>query len=97
MKKVIIDSDLGLGADDAGALAVAHYFDWKGDIELLATMSSTAFDYSISAINVINLYYGNQVTLGAFKGTFGLDGSNQNSYAQYLVENFPNGGIITKD
>lgn len=36
------------------------------------------------------------MTLGAFKGDFGYDVGSQNSYAQYLVENWPNGGIVTK-
>ena len=71
---LIVDTDLGFDVDDAGALAVAHHYADLGEVNLLATMHSTACDLGIAAVNVINTYYGRgHLPLGAYKGDFGTD------------------------
>ena len=55
---MIIDSDLGLGVDDVGAINVAHSLANEGLVDILATVSSTGFSKSIAAINVLNIYFG---------------------------------------
>ena len=100
-KKLIIDTDAGFDVDDIHALAVAYNLEKRGAVDVLATITSTSYKYSIAAVNVINTYYGRgDVPLGAYKGAFGdddSDNSNQNSYLKDLVDNFPNGGILSKD
>ena len=41
-------------------------------VDILATVTSTAFQYSIGGVNVINTYFGRgDIPLGAYKGPFG--------------------------
>jgi len=96
--KLIIDTDAGFDVDDVEAIALAHYFEKKGMVDILATVTSTAFRKSIAAVNVINCYYGRcDVPLGAYKGPFGWDYGGQNTYATDLYQNFPNNGITDRD
>ena len=63
---------------------------------ILATIHSTGFDLGIAAVKVINTYYGRPDTpLGAYKGPFGAKYGMQNKYAEDLINNYPNGGILT--
>ena len=96
--KLIIDSDAGFDVDDIHAVAVAHNLEKQGKVDIIATISSTAFRKSIAAINVINTYYGrSDIPLGAYKGLFGWDYGGQDTYATDLVNNFPNNGIKDRD
>merc|ERR1711998_1631 len=89
--KLIIDSDAGFDVDDIHAIAVAHNLEKQGKVDILATVSSTAFRKSIAAINVINCYYDrSDIPLGAYKGPFGWDYGGQDTYATKLVDKFPN-------
>ena len=96
--KLIIDTDAGFDVDDIHALAVAHNLEKQGRVDSLATVTSTAYQYSIAGVNVINTYYGRgDIPLGAYKGPFGWEEHGQNTYLKDLVDNFPNGGIKTRD
>jgi hypothetical protein len=96
--KLIIDSDAGFDVDDIHAVAVAHGLEKQGKVDILATISSTAFRKSIAAINVINTYYGrSDIPLGAYKGLFGWDYGGQYTYATSLVDSFPNNNIKDRD
>ena len=91
---LIIDTDAGFDVDDIGALAVAHNLANQGKVDILATIHCTGFSKGIAAVNVINTYYGrSDIPLGAYKGPFGADWGAQNTYAEDLVNNFPNNGI----
>lgn len=69
--KMIIDTDLGLGSDDVGAINVAHHYADEGLVEILAMISSTGYHKSIAAVNVLNTYFGRpEIKLGAYKGIF---------------------------
>ena len=93
---LIIDTDAGFDVDDIGALAIAHYYAKEGQANILATMHCTGFELGIAAVNVINTYYGRpDIPLGAYKGPFGAEYGYQNKYAEDLVNNFPNGGILS--
>jgi inosine-uridine nucleoside N-ribohydrolase len=96
--KLIIDTDAGFDVDDIHALAVAHNLEKQGRVDILATVTSTAYQYSIAGVSVINNYYGRgDIPLGAYKGPFGWDEGGQNTYLTDLVNNFPNGGIKNRD
>jgi len=69
--KMIIDTDLGLGSDDVGAINVAHHYADEGLVEILAMITSTGYHKSIAAVNVLNTYFGRpEIKLGAYKGIY---------------------------
>jgi len=55
---VILDTDLGVDVDDAGALAVLHALADKGEAKILATISNVNDRYVPGALDAINTYYG---------------------------------------
>jgi hypothetical protein len=55
--KVILDTDMDSDIDDAAAMAAMHYFADQGEIEILATVSSSALPTSVELIDIINTYY----------------------------------------
>ena len=55
---IILDTDIGVDVDDAGALAVLHALADRGEAKILATVSNTYDPYAAAAIDVINTYYG---------------------------------------
>lgn len=55
---VILDTDLGIDVDDAGALAVLHALADKGEANILATVSNVNDPYAPGALDAINTYYG---------------------------------------
>ena len=56
--RIILDTDIGVDVDDAGALAVLHTLADRGEARILATVSNTHDPYAAAAIDVINTYYG---------------------------------------
>jgi len=63
---VIFDTDMGPDYDDAGALAMLHAFADQGEAEILATLSSNRYVYSVPCIEIINRYFGRpDIPLGA--------------------------------
>ena len=58
MVKVILDTDICPDYDDVGAMAVLHSLAKRGEAEILATATCNAFPYALTAIRVINAFYG---------------------------------------
>lgn len=85
--KIIFDTDMESDVDDVGALAMLHSFADKGEVEVLATISSSLNPWSAPVIDVINTYYGrpdipigNVTTFGVFRNSV---------FAKIISENFP--------
>ncbi len=55
---IIIDTDVGVDIDDAGALAVLHTLADRGEATILATVSNVYDPYASATIDAINTYYG---------------------------------------
>lgn len=55
--KIIFDTDMHTDCDDAGAMAVLHALQDKGECEILAMMCSTIDPFSGPAMDAINTYY----------------------------------------
>lgn len=55
---VIFDTDMAPDYDDVGALAMLHALADSGEAEILATVTSNRFEYSVPCIEVINAYFG---------------------------------------
>ena len=71
---VIIDTDMSIDVDDVGALCLAHGLADAGELNILAIVHNTGVDSGISAVGVINHYYGRHVPLGAYRGDIGRPG-----------------------
>src|SRR5882762_4098571 len=54
---IIFDTDIAPDYDDVGALAMLHAFADQGEAEILATISSNAFETTAPTLSVINTYF----------------------------------------
>ena len=54
---IIVDTDVGIDIDDAGALAVLHTLANRGEATILATVSNVYDPYASAAIDAVNTYY----------------------------------------
>lgn len=54
--KVILDTDMDSDIDDVAAMAILHHFADLGEVEILATISSSSSGTSVRVINAINTY-----------------------------------------
>ena len=87
---LIVDTDMSGDCDDVGAVCMAHALRQRGEVSLAAIVHNTGLDSGVGAISAINAFYGAEVPVGAYKGTFnrGLRGT----YVDDLVARFPTGG-----
>ena len=49
--KLIFDTDIGPDCDDAGTVALLHALADKQEVELLAMMSATSFEWGAGALD----------------------------------------------
>lgn len=85
--KIIFDTDMHTDCDDAGAMAVLHTLQDKGECKILAMMCSTIDPFSGPAIDVINTYYKRPgIPIGIRKGKGVLRSSR---YTQGIASAFP--------
>lgn len=85
--KIILDTDIGVDCDDAGAMALLHRLCDLGEAELLAVTHCAASPYTAGCIDAINTYYGRQVPVG-INYAAPLDGKC--TYDDTLCREFPN-------
>ncbi|MCG8384357.1 MAG: hypothetical protein MJA30_02350, partial [Cytophagales bacterium] len=57
-QQIIFDTDMATDCDDAGALAMLHALQDKGECELLGVMVNDPDKDASGAVDVINTYYG---------------------------------------
>ncbi len=72
--KIILDTDMGSDADDAGALALLHVYTEEGKADILGVIySSGKVPYGAAVSEAINIYYGRpEIPVGAdHEGEFG--------------------------
>ncbi len=87
---VIFDTDMDTDCDDAGALAVLHALADLGEVEILATVVSSRFRWSVPCTAAINRYHGRpDLPLGAPKGPGPNTGNRGSKYAREISEQFP--------
>ncbi|MEX2574057.1 MAG: hypothetical protein WD317_07160 [Balneolaceae bacterium] len=66
---VIFDTDMATDCDDAGALAMLHALERKGEATILATVVNNKGDHSAGMVAAINAFYGRPGLLtGAYLG-----------------------------
>jgi len=84
--KIILDTDMGIYADDLGALAMLHNYVKRGDCELLAIMICNADEYAVPAVDAINRFYLHpNIPIGTRKDpTY----SSETGYNKVIADNF---------
>lgn len=89
LKRIIFDTDIAGDYDDVGAMALLHAFADNGEIKILATISSNAFQTTAPTISVLNTYFGRaEVPVGVTKrNSPNMD--CQQKWAEALVEKYP--------
>ena len=87
--KVIFDTDMDTDCDDAGAMAVLHALADKGEAEILATVVSSHYPWSVPCVEAINRYYGRaDLPIGAPKSSWRDTGERGSRYAKQISEQF---------
>lgn len=84
--KVVFDTDMDTDCDDAGALAMLHAPADTGEVEILATVVSTKYRWSVPCVAAINAWYGRpDVLIGCPKGK-GAPTNRGSRYARKIAE-----------
>jgi inosine-uridine nucleoside N-ribohydrolase len=87
--RIIFDTDMDTDCDDAGALAILHTLADRGEAEILGTLVSSHYPYSVPCVAAINAYYGRpDLPVGSPKGA-GADTNRGSAYARQIAEAFP--------
>lgn len=87
--RIIFDTDMDTDCDDAGALALLHALADQGEAEILATIVSSHYRYSVPCVEAINTYYGRpDLPVGCPKGP-GASANRGSPYARQIAEAFP--------
>ena len=87
--RVILDTGVGLGIDDLGALAVLHALADDGEADILATMVSAGGDPAAGpTVDAINTYYGRaDLPVGVVSGPAP---TGESAYTSEIAAGFPN-------
>lgn len=87
---IIFDTDMDTDCDDAGALAVLHALADRGEAEILATVVSSRYPWSVPCVEAINRYYGRaDLPIGAPKTEWADTGRRGSRYAKQIAQQFP--------
>ncbi len=88
--KIIFDTDMDTDCDDAGALAILHALADRGEAEILATVVSSHYPWSVPCVAAINRYYGrSNLPIGAPKSEWADTGRRSSRYAKQISEELP--------
>jgi inosine-uridine nucleoside N-ribohydrolase len=87
--QLIFDTDIGPDYDDVGAMALLHAFADRGDVVILATISSNAFETTAPTLSVLNTYFNRPaIPVGIVKGNFPSKNCSQ-QWAEAIVAKYP--------
>lgn len=89
---LILDTDIGMGFDDVGAIAMLHALADSNYVEILAMVSSNGYELSVPCINILNTYYGRpDIPLGVSKNNSAVKVFNNLpvKWPEELARNYP--------
>jgi hypothetical protein len=87
--RIIFDTDMDTDCDDAGALAMLHALADAGDVEILATVVSSKYAWSVPCVAAVNTWHGRpDLPIGCPKGD-GAPTNRGSRYARTIAEEFP--------
>src|SRR5947209_15747718 len=92
-RPIILDTDLGPDADDAGAVAMLHALADRGQVELPGMLCNTTCEWVAPCLAAINAYYGRaEIPIGTLRGP-GHSGTKPDwsgtVFNRYLAERWP--------
>lgn len=90
--RLILDTDMGPDYDDVGAMAVMYALADKGEVQVLATLSSNKDERSVPCIEVLNTYFRHsEMPVGAPKSEGGVFMTtwHQKKWTDVLPERYP--------
>lgn len=94
---VIFDTDIAPDYDDVGALAMLHAFADHGEVEILATISSNAFETTAPVLSVINTYFNREnIPVGILKANQ-PNFSCQRLWAEKIIAGYPHSVKTNED
>ncbi|MGI6457909.1 MAG: nucleoside hydrolase [bacterium] len=85
--RIILDTDMESDVDDVGTLALLHALSDLGEAQILATISSSTYQWTPPCLDAINTYYGHpDIPVGTVKenGVY-----RESRYAKTIAEEFP--------
>lgn len=86
-ESIILDTDLGMDADDLGALVMLHNLVDAGECNLLAIMCVNNDRYAVPAIDAVNRYYDHpDIPIGTRKDSIH---HQEWQYTRVLADSFP--------
>lgn len=86
---IIFDTDIAPDYDDVGAMALLHAFADEGEANILATISSNAFETTGPTISVLNTYFNRpDIPIGVTKKEFPNKECPQ-KWAQDIIKKYP--------
>jgi len=86
---IIIDTDIAPDYDDVGAMAILHAFADKGEANILATISSNAFETTGPTISVLNTYFNRpDIPIGVTKKEE-PNKECQQEWAEAIIKKYP--------
>ncbi len=87
--QIIFDTDIAGDYDDVGAMALLHAFADNSEINILATISSNAFQTTIPTISVLNTYFGRpEIPCGITKKQLPNQACSQ-KWAEAIIAKYP--------
>lgn len=87
--KIVYDTDMDTDCDDAGALAILHALADRGEAEILATVVSSRYRWSVPCVEAINRYYGRaDLPIGAPKTEWADTARRGSRYAKQIAEQY---------
>jgi len=86
---VILDTDIAPDYDDVGAIALLHAFADEGEANILATISSNAFETTVPTLSVLNTYFNRpDIPIGVTKKESPNKECGQ-KWAQAIIKKYP--------
>ena len=86
---IIFDTDMDTDCDDAGAIAILHVLANRGEANILATMVSSKYEWSVPCLDAINTYFGRAyLPIGVVKGP-GAPTDRGSRYTKQIADRFP--------
>ncbi len=86
---IIFDTDIAPDYDDVGAMALLHAFADKGEANILATISSNAFETTAPTLSVLNTYFNRpDIPIGITKKAL-PNKECQQQWAEAIIKKYP--------
>ncbi|WP_422860747.1 nucleoside hydrolase [Flagellimonas sp. S174] len=86
---VIFDTDIAEDYDDVGAIATLYALEHLGELKVLATVSSNAYETTVPTLSVLNTYFGkSNIPIGVTKRKLPSRPCTQ-GWAQEIIKRYP--------